>query len=519
MQKFKIHVFEDDPHDQRDIKFYIQRVNKKLAPFEIFAEAQYSSLTNVKEEIERCDCNLIILDLIDDKTGKALGRHAIKRNIKRIPTLIYTSKAGQIGFEINNEKKTFPFLTSLLTKSQENDFLEEYLYTYIMRQVQGSLCFALYNENDLPLRISLDFLGLNRVNCIINQINKNLSNEKPIIYPMSLGLSGAILFKLKYGNSEYVLKMSKEIDKIKKEYENARKLYRKFPERLKITIEPEEYYSPDENVLGYFMNIVEDAQTLFGFILDASGIEYVNKILEDLFLNPKGLKSHYKRNTSDTSDWTSIFNRITESKFLLISNSYHEVLPLVKEYYEEIEIDNFRRLAIHYDYDKLSIHKLLDDRYKKNLVLAHGDLHAKNIMIQDEIYVKIIDTGLMEYAHWCSDVSRLIVSLFIDGVDCKTTDFFKTESIERYLGIIEFIINRKPIPLDGKNDNVFTAINWLVLNVHNIFDCFELFEYHLGLMKEFLQVSYRFATVPANRRAFSLIAADILMKEANKQVN
>jgi len=336
---------------------------------------------------------------------------------------------------------------------------------------------------------------------------------------MSLGFSGAILFKLKYDASKYVLKMSKEIHKIKKEYENARKLYRIFPDRLKISIEPEEYYSFDDIVLGYFMKSVEDAETLFDFIQNASNLESINNILKDLFLHSKGLKSHYTANAGNTQkDWTYIFNRINESKILLISNSYRDVSSIVKEYHDEIQIENFRRLAIQNDYDKISVQTLLDDRYKKNVVLVHGDFHAKNIMIQDEVYPKIIDTGLMEYAHWSSDISRLIVNLFISGVDFKSVEFFQVGSIERYIEMLGCIMNRNPISMDGKNDNILTAINWLISNVKEIHYCFELFEYHLGLMKEFLQVSYRLDTVPANRRAFALIAADMLMKKANEQI-
>lgn len=518
MEIFKIHVFEDEIEDERDIKLYITELDKKLSPFKIKAQVTYNNLMNVKEQIQKCDSDLILLDLIDDESGEPLGKNAIKHNIKKIPILVYTSKAGRIGFEINNERKKYPFLVDHITKSQENDYLEEYLYKYILNQIQSSLCFQPYNENDLSLRLSLEILGLNRVNSIVYQINKNLSYEKPILYPMSSGFSGAILFKLKYDNSEYVLKMSKDVDKIKKEYINARKLYRIFPDRLKISIEPKEYFSFDDNVLGYFMNNVEDAETLFDFVLNVSDLESLNNIFEDLFLNAKGLKGHYTTKIGDRSDWTSIFNRISESKFLLISNSYRDVIHIVKEYHEDIRIENFRRLAIENDYDNLSVHTLLEDKYKKSQVLVHGDFHAKNIMIQDEKYVKIIDTGLMEYAHWSSDISRLIVNLFISGVDYNSVGFFKVQSLERYIEILGCIMNRNPIPMDGKNDNILTAINWLVSNVEEIYDCFELFEYHLGLMKEFLQVSYRFDTVPANRRAFALIAADMLMKEANKQI-
>lgn len=519
MKDFKIQVFEDEESDITDIKLYISELNEKLSLFEIKVIDNYSNLNNAKVEIKKCETDLIILDLIDDKSNKPLGKDAIKHNEKKIPTLIYTNKAGKIGFDIDAQKDKYKFLLDLLIKSSAGgDNLINYLYSYILSHNKGSLCFTPYSEHDLALMLSLESLGLNRINNIIAQVNDELSLSNPSIFPMTLGFSGAILFKLKYETYECVIKLSKDIDKIKKEHENAKKLYKKFPDRLLNYIEYKEYYSFDKEVLGFLMKSVNNSVTLFEYILNTDNFNDINNKLNDLFLNPQGLKYHYNNNKGAAFDWTSIFQKINGIKYLLISKSYEEVRPLIEEYYENIQIEDFRRLAITNDFENLSKHNLLDEKYKTEQVLAHGDFHAKNIMIQDNVYVKIIDTGLIGYTNWSSDISRLIVDLFINGVDYCLVDFFKVNSIEKYINILEKIMNCEKVPLDGKNDNVITAINWLALNAQNIFDSFKLFEYQLGLMKEFIQMSYRIDTIPANRRAFSLIAADILMKEASNNV-
>lgn len=519
MTDFNINIYDDSKGDITDIKLYILELNKRLNDFQISVTCSYSNLDSVKDEIKNCDSDFIILDLIDDESNKPLGKDAIKHNIKKIPTLIYTNKAGTIGFDISEYQSKHPFLKGLRIKSNEGgENLISFLYSYILNEKFGSLCFTIYNDHDFFLKIGLKFLGLNRVNSIVQQINKKYNLEKPMVYPMTSGLSGAMLFNLKYSNVEYILKLSKDIEKLREEHGKAITLYKKFPDRFLNHIDSLEYFSFDKEVLGFLMKRVENSVTLFEYILNVKGIGNIDIKLEDLFLKPQGLKNHYSKNKDGKSDWSSIFDKIDESRYLLINKSYDEVGSLVKKYYTDISVDDFRRLAIVNDYENLNKYKLTNDQYIKDKLLSHGDFHAKNILIQENLYVKIIDTGLINYCHWSLDVSRLIVNLFITGVDQNTVEFFKLKSIKKYINLLEKIMQLETIPMDGQNDNIYNAINWLVNNVTEIYDCFELFEFQLGLMKEFLQVSYRFDTVPPNRRAFSLIAADKLMKEANINV-
>ena len=516
MDTFRIQVFEDDESDVLDIKLYMVQLNEKLESYKINVEADYSGLDRVKEQIQNCQSDLIILDLLDNSTAQYSGIDALKHNMKAVPTLIYSNTFAQIGFDKNAYQLKYKFLLDVMVKSSEGgDNLIDYLYNYILDSKTGSLCFVKYNDFDQSLSLGIDYIGESRFNSIVRDINNNMGLKLPIVYPMTLGYSGALLFKLAYDQQEYVLKLSKEIDKLELEHNNARRLYRIFPDRLLITIEHEKYSSFDNQIIGYFMKHVKDSETFLQYTLDSKVPDKISEKLHDLFLKPKGLKYHYNNTKSDLKDWSYIFNKMDEGKLLLVEKSYNEVKPIIDKIGMVINIDSFTRLVVQNNYENINKFKLLDEKYKKPLVLAHGDFHAKNIMVQDDLYIKIIDTGLMRYAHWTTDISRLIVNLLLAAVDYRNVNFFNVESIQRYIDILNHIINMNPIPLDNVNDNVFTAINWLVTNITIIYDDFEVFEYQLGLMKEFLQASYRFDTVPANRRAFALISADILMKSAN----
>lgn len=132
----------------------------------------------------------------------------------------------------------------------------------------------------------------------------------------------------------------------------------------------------------------------------------------------------------------------------------------------------------------------------------------------------IIDTGLLGYKHWSLDIARLIVNIFIMGIDTENINYYELSSIEKDLIIAEKILERREIDFDGVNDNAIAALNWLIENVENIYDdLYTLFEFQLGLMKEFLQLAYRIESVPPGKRALALIVAHKCMIAANRSVS
>ena len=184
-------------------------------------------------------------------------------------------------------------------------------------------------------------------------------------------------------------------------------------------------------------------------------------------------------------------------------------------------IDVFRKICIDYDFENLNPTKNLSDRYKKELVLSHGDFHAKNILVQSEIRPIIIDTGGLGYQYWVLDIARLLVNLFINGLDKDSINYFDLNRIEYQLILSEKIINIQPIEIieGDKNFNIISSINWLLSNIEEIYcNYFDLYEFQLGLLKEFLQISYRVDTVPPNKRALALVAAHMCLIKANDNI-
>lgn len=520
MSNFNILVCEDNPTDQRNIKLHLNQVMRDLPE----AKITYT-LVNFEDTYDQLngDYKLLILDLFDKESNSNAGDNILMHNggNKKIPTVIYTNAGDSLGFDINVKKNQYPFLIDKLTKFHDSG-------ENLINLVKGTIIvgaenkyYKLYNSSDEMLSLAIKLVGRANFNYILYQIRETFGNKEILVYPMTSGLSGAILFKLEIGNLSYILKLSKEISSLKAEHEKGMDLFRQFPTHLINPIDQgNQYYSFDKNVLGIMIKNVERSETFFDFL--AAGVELkkeeIENLLHNLYLDANALSSFFRSKRGEDVDWTAIFQKIDEGKIFLVKKSFKELTPIILKYYGEIDMEDFRRLAISHDYNNLNKKKLLEKEYFSGTILSHGDFHSKNILVQAGRRPVIIDTGAIGYQHWSLDYSRLIVHLFITGFNNESVEYFNLAEIPTNIGIVDNILNEEEIDCNGVNANFIVAINWLIANYRNIYGSVNRFELLLGLMKEFLQASYRFDTIPPNKRAIAIIAAHKCMLKADEIV-
>jgi hypothetical protein len=519
---FKILYCEDDKIERENLNLTIKEKLSKLngINLEIKCEDFEQSFIEIKSKYD-----LLILDLQDENSKKPdTGKDILIQNESqlKIPTVVYTSKSSEVQFfEEDNRKKYSSFLKLLPKKLESYDNLIEFVKGIIINKIPIEKYYKLYNENDVSLKLNIERIGLEHFNYILYQVFEKY-HKIIIVKPMPSGWSGAVLFKLLIGSDGYVLKLSKDINSLKDEQEKSEKYYDSFPPQLTIPIKKDKYHSFDKSVFGFLLKSIENSTSLLSYIIEKKDEDYIRNVLNEIFKSENSLSNHYKTviDRESKEDWSSIFKKLNIGKIELVRNSYIELEVIILKYNKKINLDNFEGICINNKYENLNIDKLLEDKFKKNLVLSHGDFHANNILIQGERPF-IIDTGALGYQHWALDITRLLVSIFILGLDKGKIEYFDLERIKYYKEIGENIININPITVeDGdKNKNCLIAINWLLEKIKEIYETpFSLFEYQLGLMKEFLQVSYRKETVPPNKRALALILADICLAQANENV-
>jgi hypothetical protein len=518
MDKFKILICEDEERDIRNITLYLNDIKKEFLETEFSIEIV--DFNKIYRELLN-EYDLLILDLYDRKSDTNAGENVLLHNNgeKKIPTLIYTAAGDALGFDLKLNKPKYPFLIDKLTKihnSGEN--LKDFVRFFIVENGNKKY-YTRYNLYDTLLNLGIKALGENNFNSILYKISKKFANNSIIVYPMNSGLSGAVLFKLNIDNSLFILKAATDIDKLREEYENGGLLYHKFPSHMVNHIEGEEFYSYDKSVLGILIKNVDDSQTLYNFITDSNNNQSdIQKILNDIFLASNGLSNHYQNQKGNETEWISIFDKIDDLKLSWIEKSYEDLKLIVLKYYKEIKIQDLELLCIDHKYNNLNKFNLLQDNYKSRLVLSHGDMHAKNILIQNKIRPIIIDTGALGYQHWSLDISRLFANIFTLGIDKDTINYFELEAITKNIELFERILNHETTEDDINNNIVFT-LNWLNNNLKNIYgNSINQFEFYLGLAKEFLQISYRLDTIPPNKRAEALIIAHKLIEKANDNV-
>jgi hypothetical protein len=151
--------------------------------------------------------------------------------------------------------------------------------------------------------------------------------------------------------------------------------------------------------------------------------------------------------------------------------------------------------------------------------LCHSDFHSRNILVNNNKSIFLIDTGLIDKNYWCADICRLIVDIFINKIDKGEREFYDIDLISENIDLGHKLIQFEQIPLIRKNENAIHLLNWLIEWVEKIYDGYFLkWQFQLGLMKEFLQMTYRTGSVPPNKRAIALDLAYLCMIEAEKNV-
>lgn len=473
------------------------------------------SFKNILEEnvLNSGDLDLLILDLYDESTDKWLGIEVlelIKASRLNIKTVIFSG--DKEGAEKNRVfSKEYDFVIGEIDKNKGRiDGLTELIEEILVNKLPNQYSM---NENDLVLKLQISSIGENNLNQILKKVKEKygIEQSKIQVKRMVSGYSGAVLFKFTNENTSYILKASKEIEKLDQEIKNSKDYYPKFPSSFFNYIDSEEIKTKNGEVLAMIIKLINDSQTLFDFIKGNNELEIFNKI----FTNEYRLKSHYESNRGEEGNWSMIFDRFSNEKYSIIDGVYKELLPLLEVEGNDINISNIKNLIKNKNYENLDINELHD---KNHTVLNHGDLHSKNILIQGGSPF-LIDTGGIDYNYWCSDICRLIVDLFIKGIDYNSKDYYDIHKIQENVSIGKLLIERKPIELDTINDNFIKSINWLSENVKIIYgNLFFEYQYQLGLMKEFLQASYRVDTIPPNKRAIALLLSYQCLLFANENV-
>lgn len=520
MNKFVIKFWDDNDISRNKIKGALMDLEKRFPHIE-FAEISFKELINVDKLEHNCkNIDLLILDLL---------------NMKELDT---TDRPNTVGLDILSNLHNLKIETSVIVyseavdeKNKEIDFKilqndypnvkfqkkSEDISTNILKQLVTNLIvkhlpdqFTLHAGNEIELNQIIKIFGCKELNELLEKLKTKFfisPEEKIELNKMNSGYSGAILFRFNHNNTNYILKLSREIYSLEKEFQNSKNYYPKFPPKFFNSISHEMLYTEEKSAAGIIIKLIENSRTLFNFIEEAQTKEEVESSLEHIYIK-NGLKDHFFSQIDGEENWTKILNKFKNGKYIRIETAYKELEPLLITFNNN-DIKEFVEKDYFEDFNASKVTK------KGGKVLNHNDFHSKNILIQVENTPYIIDTGLMGYSYWVSDLSRLVVDLFITGFDIKTREFYDINHIETNVEIGKKLIDFDTIHYDDKNDRFIDAINWLTSHTSEIHsEYFTIWEFQLGLMREFLTMATRNETVPHSKRALSLELAQYCLEKA-----
>ncbi|MFN6328037.1 MAG: hypothetical protein ACK5UE_14330 [Chitinophagales bacterium] len=467
-----------------------------------------------KKFFENAKPDWVILDLFDEHSGEFQG-HTILENLnisKEVENvIIYTGDVADVKMLQDYESK-YPFVKKVFYKGDSGS---DKLLEYLMKIVQTNPLKQYTIESDYidEFSIQLKYFGNVCLDQILSKVksNYNIPLDTEIkLFKLKAGYSGAILFKFIHNNTWYVLKVSKDVKQIEIELDRAIKFYVEFPSTMLIPIDQNRYYSIDKSAIGIVIKFASNSIPLFDF-LDECTPQNLKNILNVLFFEDS-MSEHYKNKIcAEKVSWTLIFDHFKDY-FVTYEEVYKELKSLVSHF----NVEDFRNLIVHKNYKKLNDRSSYEDLVH---TLCHSDFHSRNILVNNNKSIFLIDTGLIDKNYWCADICRLIVDIFINKIDKGEREFYDIDLISENIDLGHKLIQFEQIPLIRKNENAIHLLNWLIEWVEKIYDGYFLkWQFQLGLMKEFLQMTYRTGSVPPNKRAIALDLAYLCMIEAEKNV-
>lgn len=468
---------------------------------------------------------------------KILNLNSTRRE-RAIQTVFYSAQIEREvnSFDFDKIRQNYPFVEARIHKTMMPREGQERLKKIIIDKLLASGMIPpnyVINHETYSINKNISNIKKSRLIEIIDQLKLGGNNPPEIKEFGKGGLSGAIILELlpqgsSNGISSTILKLAVNPGRpptytLKQEHDRAKQYNDKFPRSLTNNIHNEWYSSSDENVCGFVMAKVDHAITLYDFTTKNNyNLSLLEGILNELFLRERTLKQHYESKIcpEEKHNWKRIFEDF-DDRLLQIRDSYDELSPLISS------IDGYDSAytqLMHFLKNKTWPIVPFDEVKwpELPLTLCHGDFHAKNILVQGttDLAPVIIDTGSLGFDHWATDLTRLIVYLFMRGIDAGTKHYYDIQEIDSLAEISKIIIEGNPICLDcidwnderkNKNKHVIEAINWIVLHRKEIYAYFYNeynceFEFQLSLMKWFLREFYRQAS-PPNRRVTALLAS------------
>lgn len=541
MKKIKILHWDDKSSEKQ---FSEVTVNDCLKELNI--ETEYIEFTTKQKEFENLikenEFDLIILDLESEKDnekeskkGFELLNDIILKYKNKIPILIWTIH-DNFSSIVNNFRNKYSLNIKLLPKSLKTDpnfipKVKETLYEMLSSKPE---MLEIITYNDVNTQHTISKIGIENINGLITkyfkikynqvQVDRNIIKSVRAINP---GYSRAYLIVVEFKTYSKLFKLSNNYTQIMTEYRNLKQFADQIKSALRVDYER---IDPDDIFYNGWYTIIYEYiphnKSLFDWLSDIGNKNKTNEIeniFKNIFSKHGILQLNKVDKTLEKPVNENILQDIDKSRVSYINTAYKELSIILKQFESDYKCnkeDILDSILENHSYSYISKSKIKTPTSK--LYLSHNDLHANNILLDDQNIPRIIDPGNVQEKHWSSDICRLLVNLIIRGLDTKEIDFFKLETITKWFDpIINLIRDKSNLEINDKYNNIgfIMAINWLRNNVEKIYsDRYKEWEFQLGIVVELLKSSYKTESLPPGKRALAIMLACKVLEIANENL-
>jgi len=529
MKKIKIIQWDDERTEEAFTDMFVRECLKKYS-IEIGDISFHVKADDFISDIKRTKYDLIIIDLKDqngdESKGLELIQHIAVTSNVNVPILVYTKiwdkKSEVLRFKSVKGLNIAIFNKAITKVAEYTNNLEEILVGLLNLK---SVELILIPHRDLKTQNALSNISLHNLEQLISNFLKQKNKDVPKqieVKSLTPGLSGAYVLQITMDNIIKLIKITNNYEQIKKEYDNLIKYSELLRSIFKVdfaNIPPDQISYKDW--YSIFYEYVPKSKTLFSWLTSNENLSEneITKVLSFIF-SSNGILNLYenKKEKENINIVDNILIDINNSRKDLIFSAIDELIAIINEnekYYDKAIIEG---IFLHKSYKNISDVKIGDPL--SNYYLCHNDLHSNNILIDSLNNPILIDFGNIRYKNWSSDICRLIVDLFLRGIDYSNIKYFDIYKIEEWVQKAILLIKDENIPkMNDSNDNIICAINWLRSNAKIIFmEKYVEWEFQLNMAVEFIKSCYKSLSLPPGKRALSVICASESIKEANKNI-
>jgi hypothetical protein len=261
----------------------------------------------------------------------------------------------------------------------------------------------------------------------------------------------------------------------------------------------------------------EGGKTLADWLKSDPSGEHVGEALESLFLGP-ALAAGYAYSREEITDASALDlvldHTLGLSRKARIRLAARTLAPLAIEHGGAGEdllqtVDTFLESGRVAERDRDTVARGTVD------VRAHGDLHARNVIVGNNRRAILIDPANIDRQHWPADWARLAVDVFLGGLD-GTGDGVRAydwDLLKQWVEMGDSLVGLSVEGMSALPDAPRAALGWLLGSVGEIYgevlgpeNELPVGELQLALAAELLRGAYRVQAFTAPVRTLGLIA-------------